>query len=189
MPPTPETEPELISTERLDLVLLDVPEVLAYEFVTPGVDLLAGKPFENPYLMLVNDLGPLQFRIAQVKADPSVNRWLLRVIVHRSANRAIGIINFHDSPNEVGMVEIGYRIAEPERRQGFAREAVLGMSHWAIADQRVHTLRASISPANIASRNLVAGLGFVEVGMQEDDIDGPEIIYELSAEHLRNNQV
>lgn len=41
------------------------------------------------------------------------------------------------------------------------------------------TLRATISPDNTPSYNLIAGYGFSEVGEQWDEVDGREIIYEL----------
>jgi ribosomal-protein-alanine N-acetyltransferase len=172
---------DMISTERLDLVLLSVEEVLTYADVAPGADLLADKPFANPHGLLVDDVGPLHYRIRQVRADPSVNPWLVHVMVERSSNTAIGFVNFHDRPDANGMVEIGYRVVPPRRRQGFALEATLGMFQWALLDSHVWTFRASVSPGNVASRNLVEGLGLIEVGLQEDPDDGPEIIYEIAA--------
>ena len=171
----------IIATERLDLILLSAEEVLAYADVRPGVDLLGSQPFANPYGFFVDDIGPLRHRIPQLLANPKVNPWLVHVIVERSSRTAIGIANFHDSPDENGVVEIGYRIAPPKRRQGFARETTIGMFRWALHDSRVTTFRASISPGNVASRHLVETLGLTEVGLQEDPEDGPEIIYEISA--------
>jgi [ribosomal protein S5]-alanine N-acetyltransferase len=45
----------------------------------------------------------------------------------------------------------------------------------------VRTVRASISPDNIASRRLVEQYGFVEVGEQWDDEDGLERVFEVDA--------
>jgi hypothetical protein len=42
----------------------------------------------------------------------------------------------------------------------------------------VTTVRASVSPGNAVSRDLVRAHGFVEVGEQDDDEDGLEIVYE-----------
>jgi L-amino acid N-acyltransferase YncA len=43
----------------------------------------------------------------------------------------------------------------------------------------VTTVRASVSPTNTPSLNLVRSEGFVAVGEQEDEEDGLEIIHEL----------
>jgi ribosomal-protein-alanine N-acetyltransferase len=52
---------------------------------------------------------------------------------------------------------------------------------WAQDDASIRTVRASISPDNLASRALVSQYGFVEVGEQWDDEDGLEIIFEVAA--------
>ena len=79
------------------------------------------------------------------------------------------------------MLEIGYEVFEPYRRKGYAKEAVLGMFRWAEPDPAVLRFRATISPDNEPSRNLVTGLGFIEVGTQWDEEDGEETIFESDA--------
>jgi RimJ/RimL family protein N-acetyltransferase len=82
------------------------------------------------------------------------------------------------------MLEIGYEVFPPYRRQGYAREAVLAMFRWAQLDPSVMRFRATVSPENAPSRNLVAGLGFTEVGTQWDEEDGEETIFERSARYV-----
>lgn len=178
-----DSEPNLISTARLDLQLVSVEELLS--FAANPTDLLGARGISNPYGWFGPEPGPVQRRIAQVKVDPSVNPWLLRAIVERATNEAVGLINFHDRPDAQGMLEVGYRIAAPRRREGFAREATLGLFHWASHQPGVAVFRASISPDNTASLALAAGLGFIEVGVQEDEIDGTEIIFEVAAANFR----
>ncbi|MCZ2838507.1 hypothetical protein [Modestobacter sp. VKM Ac-2985] len=55
----------------------------------------------------------------------------------------------------------------------------------AAGDPAVRTVRVTISPTNTASRALALPYGFVLVGEQEDDEDGPELVYELPADQLR----
>lgn len=175
----------LIETERLDLLLLPVADLLDYEErIAAGTDPLVGLPCSNPFGVLVDDMGPLRHRIPQVRERPETNPWLVHVITERASSFAVGLINFHDAPDESGTVEIGYRVVPERRRLGYAREATIGMFRWALGDPRVRTFRASVSPHNAASRNLVLGLGMVEVGVQEDEDDGPELIYELDAEQF-----
>lgn len=176
---------ECIRTNRLDLLLISVAELLGFDETSPDYDPVAARGIANPYGWFVRELGPLRRRVEQVRADPQVNPWLLRVIVERATNEAVGLINFHAGPDERGMLEVGYRIAEPRRREGLAREATVGLFHWAATASGVTVFRASIAPANIASTNLVLGLGMIEVGMQEDEEDGPEIIFEVPAAKFR----
>ena len=66
------------------------------------------------------------------------------------------------------------------RRRGYARQALETLLDVARSHPDVRTVRATISPDNVASRALIDGYGFVERGEQWDDEDGLEIIYELS---------
>ncbi len=49
---------------------------------------------------------------------------------------------------------------------------------WAHA-QGVDRFRASVSPDNVPSLAIVQGLGFRQTGVQIDDIDGVELVFEL----------
>jgi RimJ/RimL family protein N-acetyltransferase len=77
------------------------------------------------------------------------------------------------------MVEVGYSIDPRFRRQGYARAALRALLERAAAEPGVRTFRATISPDNAASRDLVLAHGLVAVGEQWDDEDGLEIIYEV----------
>jgi RimJ/RimL family protein N-acetyltransferase len=76
-------------------------------------------------------------------------------------------------------VEVGYRIDPAFRRQGYARAALEILLDVASRESEVHTVRATISPDNIASRNLISQYGFNEVGEQWDEEDGLETIFEV----------
>jgi len=124
----------------------------------------------------------LQFRIGIAQSRPETLPLLLRVMVLRADPEiAIGRIGFHGPSDHTGMLEIGYEVFPAYRRQGYAREAVLAMFRWAQHDPAVLRFRASVSPDNAPSRNLVAGLGFIEVGTQWDEEDGEETLFELAA--------
>lgn len=77
------------------------------------------------------------------------------------------------------MVEVGYEIDPSLRRQGYARAAFETLLQRAAAEPEVRVLRATISPQNEASYNLVRQYGLVKVGEQWDEEDGLEIIYEV----------
>ena len=54
----------------------------------------------------------LEYRIADLSADPTAQPWLGRAIVltDRDGRRVIGSIGFHSPPDEAGQVEVGYRV-------------------------------------------------------------------------------
>lgn len=119
------------------------------------------------------------YRIAQVREDPGVLRWLVRAIIDSDSRQIVGHAGFHGPPDENGMVEIGYTIEPDYRRKGYARATVAALIDYASTDPRVTTVRASISPDNAASLATIRPFGFVQVGEQMDEIDGLELIFEV----------
>jgi len=123
----------------------------------------------------------LRFRIPDLTADPDAQPWLGRAIVLTEADgsrKVIGSVGFHSPPDPDGRVEIGYRVEPPYRRQGVASEVVRAMFDWAFA-QGVDRFRAAVAPDNAGSLAVIGQFGFRQVGVQIDDIDGEELVFEL----------
>jgi len=127
---------------------------------------------------------PLARRLKQLRADPTVEPWLLRAIVERTSGTMIGRIGFHSPPRPDDLaqvasdgVELGYGVHQPFRRKGYAREAAIALMHWAYAhhDQRCFVL--SVSPQNIASTAMAESLGFTPCGSHVDEEDGLEVYF------------
>ena len=124
----------------------------------------------------------LQFRIADLEIDATAQPWLGRAIVltdDDGTRHAIGSAGFHAPPDADGRVEIGYRVEPAYRRQGVATEVVRTLFDWAARQHGVTRFRASVSPNNVASLAVIRGFGFRQVGVQIDDIDGEELVFEL----------
>jgi RimJ/RimL family protein N-acetyltransferase len=174
--------PAVLSGPRLDLVLVSVEQLLDRAGAQGPVSL----GFDDPGDVLHPDRSPLAFRAAQVRADPGVNPWLLRLAVLRApAPEIVGLVNFHDRPDERGMVEIGYRVIDSRQGRGYGREMATTMWSFAARHPQVHHLRASVRPDNAASLAIVRRAGFVRVGEQEDPDDGIEWIFEIAARDFR----
>lgn len=174
--------PDVLSGPRLDLVLVTVEQLLSRERGATPVPLA----FDDPHDLLRAEHSPLNYRIPQVRADPSVNPWLVRLAVVRLPVPVIvGQVNFHDRPDGRGMVEIGYSILPAHRRQGYAREVAMTMWDFAASHPDVSVLRATVRPDNEASLRIIRGAGLVHVGEQDDPEDGLELIFELSAAAFR----
>lgn len=133
----------------------------------------------SPYLAGPDCRRVWKIRAAQVVEDPASGGWITGVVWDPDRQLAVGRAGFHGPPDAEGMVEVGYSIDPQYRRQGYARAALRSLLARAAADPGVHTFRATISPDNTASRDLVLGHGLVEVGEQMDDEDGLEIVYEV----------
>jgi RimJ/RimL family protein N-acetyltransferase len=169
-----------IRTERTELVSMSLPfmrALLAGDLDSAaremGADLPPGMPED-----LRNFLG---YRIPTLEADPASRPWLGRAIVLTNPDgrrEVIGTIGFHAPPGETGRVEIGYRVEAAFRRRGIATECIRALLAWA-QSQGIHRFRASVAPGNVASLAIIRSLGFQRVGVQVDEIDGEELVFDL----------
>ncbi|NLU69404.1 GNAT family protein [Streptomyces sp. HNM0574] len=124
-----------------------------------------------------------RFRLDQMAADPGRARWMARqAVVDEEKDLVVGHAGFHGPPDEAGTVEIGYSVAPGFRRRGYGRATVAELLRRAAADSAVTTVRATIGPDNAASLATVSGFGFVRVGEQWDEEDGPELVLEAPAQ-------
>jgi ribosomal-protein-alanine N-acetyltransferase len=173
-----------IETKRLELHHIPVAGLISLFEEKNDSLAIAGRNITNPYRNLIDNSGPLGWRVPQVKADPSTNKWFVRFIVLRESNEIIGSTSFHGVPDEAGMMEIGIGIEEKFWGNGYATEALLGMWKWVVTHPEVKTLRYTVSPTNTPSVKIIQKFGFHHQGQQMDEIDGPEDIYEMSAQEF-----
>lgn len=124
-------------------------------------------------------------RLDQLRADPTLQPWLLRAVVLRNESRMVGHIGFHSRPGEKyldelapGGVELGFTVFETWRRQGYAREASESLMDWAHRLHGVTRFVVTIAPTNIASSWLAQRLDFRRIGSHVDEENGPEEIFE-----------
>ena len=125
----------------------------------------------------------LVFRLRQLEKEPSAREWLGRVMVlttEEGDRRIIGSIGFHGPPDAEGRVEVGYRVEQEYRRQGYAREAIEALFDWAHRTHGVTRFLASIDPNNEPSLRLAQGFGYEKIGEQMDEIDGLEYVFETT---------
>jgi RimJ/RimL family protein N-acetyltransferase len=168
---TPRLELHHISVSRLILLYESPDDVRIYE----------GLGYTNPHRELVDNPGPLRFRVPQVKENAGLNRWFVRWMVQRETREVVGSISFHGAPNADGMVEIGLGVNLIFQRRGYAKEALVGMWSWVVEQPGVKVLRYTVGASNVASMRIIEGFEFAHVGVQIDEEDGPEEIYEMSA--------
>ena len=80
----------------------------------------------------------------------------------------VGGLCFKGAPDENGSVEIGYGIEELHRCNGYATEAVMAATKWALSHQNVKSVTAQTDPDNIISQKVLLHNGFVPSGMGEE---------------------
>jgi RimJ/RimL family protein N-acetyltransferase len=134
----------------------------------------------SPYLVESECRAVWRIRAVQTVADPPSAAWVTGVVWDPERRLAVGRAGYHGPPDGDGMVEVGYSIDPRHRRQGYARGALLALLARAAAEPDVRTVRATVAPDNVASRDLVLSEGFIAVGEQWDEEDGLELVYEVA---------
>ncbi len=134
----------------------------------------------TPYFLTDDALRLWRLRVSQIAADPRSAGWVARAVVAEPEGVVVGHAGFHGPPDETGMVEVAYSVDPAYRRRGYATAMLRELLRRAAAEPGVSTVRASISPGNVASLATISGFGFAEVGEQWDEEDGRELIFEVA---------
>ena len=168
-----------IRCDRFDLVWLSLPMV---EALMKGDSSEVSRELDVkfPDGDWIEDMGRgLAFRRDDMLRDPGVAPWMTRLIVLPD-RRVAGYANFHGAPDAEGVCELGYTVFDDYRRRGIATDAAQYMMRWARDEHGVRRFRLSISPENTPSLGMAQKLGFVRTGEQMDEIDGLELVFELT---------
>ena len=178
LPLTPTVRVSPIRTARLELVAIE-PEAIRALIGGRREEadriLVAHLPDEFPSRDEID--GFLSVQLQRMEAAPERRAWMARLMKSKEGE-AVGHCGFHGPPEIVGRAEIGYTVFVRFRHQGFAKEAAGALVRWAF--QRGETVvYASVSPDNAASLAVVRGLGFRQVGTQEDEVDGLELVFAI----------
>ena len=180
---------DVIHTERLELHTVRPDDYEQLAINRADARLWIDRGFSNPHGYLVEDAGPLPYRLPMVRSDPSQAPYLLRIAVLRETRAIVGGAGFHALPDHDGAIEIGFEVCAPVRRNGYGVEILHGMWGWVITQPAVRILRYSVGVDNVASQRIVRGLGFTHTGVQQDEIDGPEDVFDMTVEEYRVRRV
>lgn len=123
----------------------------------------------------------LELIAGKLLQNPTEQLWLIRAVITHDKHM-VGHVGFHKSPNPQGVIEIGYTIFPKFRGQGYALEAIQALMNWALQTGKIQKFRASVGPWNEPSLHIVRKLGFQQTGIQMDERDGEELIFELEVD-------
>jgi ribosomal-protein-alanine N-acetyltransferase len=110
----------------------------------------------------------LPFFLQQLKAAPDLAGWLGWYWLWQRGPEVGPLLvcsgGFKGAPQAGGTVEIGYSVLPQFQSQGYASEAAAGLVAWALARPGVDRVIAETLEENLASRRVLARLGFRPVG-------------------------
>jgi RimJ/RimL family protein N-acetyltransferase len=158
---------EQIESQRLMLQELTVDSMLA---IVAG-DVAAAAP-SSPEYPPAGSLVGLRIRLEKAAQGRVTGPWFQ--IVRRADGVAIGDLNFHDAPNEVGEVVVGMNLVPSSQGCGLGTEALATACAWALAQPQVRSMCADVHEGNLASRRMAE-----KVGMRLVEVVGGECHYRI----------
>jgi [ribosomal protein S5]-alanine N-acetyltransferase len=141
-----------LKTERLELRPLTVDEARS---IRSG-ETLSGQAFAEGYPL------PDTYDGLGLFLRHGDERWGFSLIIRCDDELVVGEIGFVGPPGD-GAVMIGYAVVPSARRQGYATEAIVALSDWALAQPEVDEVRAQTLPDNEASIRALRRAGFEEI--------------------------
>lgn len=100
-------------------------------------------------------------------------------LIRERGGEVIGTIGFTGPPLE-GAVEVSYSVVPSRRGEGYATEALIALSRFALAQPGVECVTASTDDSNEASINLLLTAGFLPA-----EASGPDVAFVLHKGHQR----
>lgn len=142
-----------IPTQRLSLDLMSVAEVDALIIQTRRPDWAEDFPQPADY-----DAARRYFEAGLL--TPAAAAFGTRMIRERASSLVVGTIGFEGIPAEQ-VVEVSYSVVPSHRRQGYATEALIALSRFALAQPGVEEMIAYTDPGNTASHSALLTAGFL----------------------------
>jgi len=90
------------------------------------------------------------------------------MLIRRADNQLLGALtldNIRRGPAQAGT--LGYWIGQPFARQGYMREAILGLTHHAFTNMDLSRMEAACLPENAPSRGVLEKCGFKYEGVAQ----------------------
>lgn len=106
--------------------------------------------------------------IEQMRKLPGREEWGSEWRIALADGTVVGGIGFKGTPDEDGLVEVGYGIDAAYRRTGYATEAVKGMVRWALGQPGVRCVTAQTEPDNEISQKVLLNCGLVRDGFGDE---------------------
>ncbi|MGE0047017.1 MAG: GNAT family N-acetyltransferase [Hyphomonadaceae bacterium] len=153
-----------LRTERLELVAVDhalavaqIEDRIAF-FDMLGVRANASWP---PPLLDMEAMCFTRDRLARFPEEVGWQAWVwIDPVEQLGKKELVGFGGFTASPDDEGLVEIGYSVLPSREGFGYASEAVAALLTWARNDKRVRTIVAHTMEDGVASQKLLKKQGF-----------------------------
>jgi RimJ/RimL family protein N-acetyltransferase len=160
-------------SRSLNAIQLETSRLLLHPLSLANLqDILAGRapqgcPPIDPQALDEPSCMAMQRKVARMEQlDVDEHVWQTYFLITlKTTGVGIGFIGFKGPPDAEGLVEVGYGLAETQRRQGYMSEALAGLVAWAANDPRCKGITAMhVLKTNIGSQKVLAHCGFEASG-------------------------
>ncbi|MBS4538689.1 GNAT family N-acetyltransferase [Clostridium sp. D2Q-11] len=160
---------EKLYTDRLIIM------PLKYEMIDIILDKRSA--FEDRYNLKLSKEWPMEAikgllpkYINVVRHNPEEAQWGVWIMIDKKSNYIIGDLGFKGSPDNNGIIEVGYSIVESYRNRGLTSEGVGELIKWAFLKQEVNKITARCLVDNYPSIKVLERLKFKKVVHKADII-------------------
>jgi RimJ/RimL family protein N-acetyltransferase len=136
------------------------------EYLSKGLNLIIPKKWTEFGESIFN------YSLEKIKNNPDSGIWWTYIPVLIESNTLIGSCGFKGEPNNEGVVEIGYEVAEEFRNEGFATEIANLLIRIAFNDKKVAVIQAHTLAEKNASVRVLKKCNFEFVEEIEDEENG-----------------
>jgi RimJ/RimL family protein N-acetyltransferase len=111
------------------------------------------------------------------------------MMLDRTAGEIVGSIGLFHTDWDVGAAEIGYGVRSDERGKGYATEALVGVSHWALTEGGIQRAWLTANTDNVASLRVAEKAGFRREGTLRRAGLEDDGLHDLAVFSLLNNEL
>ncbi len=125
-----------------------------------------------------------RFALARLSEQPDEYMWWAYLPIYKADNMLVGSCGFKGAPNDVGMVEIGYEVADSYRNRGLATEFATALIDFAFSHPHVTMVQAHTLAVENPSCMVLQRCGMQKIKTLEDPDDGLIWRWELQRKKL-----
>lgn len=111
------------------------------------------------------------YTLEKIKEKPTEVKWFSYLAIENKTRTLIGSCGFKGAPDQEGMVEIGYEVAEDFRNQGYATEMTRLLIDLAFMDEKVKKIQAHTFAEKNASVRVLEKCNFNFIKESHDEND------------------
>lgn len=145
-----------ILTERLNIRHLDLSDLSDFHIYRSNPEVTKYQGFDVMTIEQAKDF----IKDNSTKTFGNAGEWVQYGIENRESKKIIGDCAIKLDQFDTRIAEIGITISHLEQKKGYAKEVLIGILTFLFDTKKIHRVVEIVDAENIASINLLKGLGF-----------------------------